>query len=185
MSKFQAPKGFTQQSSNAVGSWDDDGDSDVLFTPTGVRLFDGGKRADPKKPSIMILGILNKPGVKLQNKDETIEGQQNDLIGVFWKPGMGREIVNALGVQTWIAPLFDEKSGERKTLDTGKGNPMKVYDVRFGKKLADVGKRIPILDDTRVLSKGVKTPFDDPRLAAVRPKSEASDETPDDNDIPF
>lgn len=184
MSKFQAPKGFTQQSSNAVGTWDDNGDSDIIFTPTGVRLFDGSKKADPKKPSIMIIGVLNKAGVQLVNKDETFAGNINDLIGVFWKPGMGREIVNAYGVQTWIAPAFDD-SGERKTMDTGKGQPMKLYETQFSKKLADVGKRIPILDDTRVLSKGVKTPFDDPRLAAVRPKSPESDESPDDNDIPF
>ena len=106
-------------------------------------------------------------------------------MGVFYKTGMGREIVNAYGIETWIAPLYDE-SGERKTMDVGRAQPMKLYDVQFGKKLADSGKRIPVLEDTRIESKHVKTPFDDPRLAPVRPPKEgAAEEAPDDTDIPF
>ena len=71
--KFQAPKGFTRQSSSAVGFWTDDGESAILFVPTGVKLMDGSKKVDAKKPSIMLVGILKQPA-PLQNKDETIDG---------------------------------------------------------------------------------------------------------------
>lgn len=182
--KFTAPKGFTRQSSSAVGFWTDDGESSILFVPTGVKLMDGAKKIDETKPSILIIGVLKQPA-KLQNKDEEFDGAIGETIGVFYKAGMGREIVNAYGIETWIAPMLDE-NGERKTLDVGRAQPMKVYDVQFGKKLADAGKRIPILDDTRNKSRGVKTPFDDPRIAPVRPPKDASDDdSPDDNDIPF
>jgi hypothetical protein len=181
--KFQAPKGFTRQSSSAVGFWTDDGESAVLFVPTGVKIMDGSKKADESKPSIMLIGTLKQPA-PLQNKDETFDGAIGDIVGVFWKAGMGREIVNAYGIETWIAPLFDE-SGERKTMDVGKGQPMKLYDVQFGKKLSDAGKRIPVLEDTRVKSKNKKTPFDDPRLAPVRAQKDDADDGVDEDNIPF
>lgn len=180
--KFTAPKGFTRQSSSAVGFWNDDGESSILFVPTGVKLMDGAKKVDDKKPSILIIGVLKQPAL-LQNKDEQFDGSIGDTIGVFYKAGMGREIVNAYGIETWIAPMLDEH-GERKTQDVGRALPMKVYDVQFGKKLADAGKRIPVLDDTRDKSRGVKTPFDDPRVAPLRQKTEGDDDVDADN-IPF
>lgn len=179
--KFSAPKGFSRQSSSAVGFWDDDGTRSVLFVPTGVKLMDGAKKVDEKKPSIMIIGVLKQP-TQLQNKDESFEGSIGDTIGVFYKAGMGREIVNAYGIETWIAPLLDE-NGERVTQEVGRPQRMKVYDVQFGKKLADAGKRIPILDDTRQKSRGVKTPFDDPRIAPVRPAKTEADGDSDDGDV--
>lgn len=188
-SKFQAPKGFTSQSSDAVGYWTDDGESAILFVPRGVKLLDGAKKLDAKKPSCMIIGELKTSGVPLATKDEEFDGQVGDIVGVFWKPGMGREIAQALGVETWIAPLVDE-DGERKTRDVGRKQPMKLYDVRFGRKLE--GRRLPILDDRRKESRGAPTPFDDPRLAPVRPEPQSSGESPEpdvadfgDDDVPF
>lgn len=180
--KFTAPKGFSRQSSSAVGFWDDDGESSILFVPTGVKLMDGSKKTDERKPSILMIGVLKQPA-PLVNKDEQIEGAIGDIVGVFYKAGMGREIVNAYGIETWIAPMLDE-NGDRKTQDVGRPQAMKLYDVQFGKKLADSGKRIPVLEDTRVQSKTVKTPFDDPRLAPVRPPKAEAD-APDDDNIPF
>lgn len=180
---FQAPKGFTRQSSDAVGFWVDDGESSILFVPTGVKLMDGKENVGGKdKPSIMLVGVLKAP-TPLANKEEDLEGQVGDIVAVFWRPGMGREIVHAYGVETWIAPLYDE-NGERATQDVKRPQRMKLYDVRFGSKLQD--KRVPILSDSRKASKHVATPFDDPSLAPVRQaaKNEDADDVGED-DIPF
>lgn len=185
--KFQAPKGFTRQSSNAVGFWADGGDSSILFVPKGVKLMDGtAKGGGKEKPSIMIVGELKTP-TPLQNKDESFTGDIGDIVGVYYKPGMGREMAIAYGIETWIAPLYDEKTGERATQNTGKGQPMKLYDVRFSKKLE--GKRLPVLEDTRVESRHKKTIFDDPALASVRAKAAkdagVTDDDAQDDDQPF
>lgn len=189
--KFQAPKGFTKQSSNAVGFWKDDGESDILFTPTGARLTDGSKKTDVRKPSIMIVGVLRKETplqIKDGEKQKTIQGHIGDTIGVFWKPGMGREIVQAFGIETWIAPAYDE-DGTRKVMDTGKASKMKLYDTRFSAK---IGNRIPVVEDARVKSRRAKTPFDDPSLAPVKAQiteepeePETGDDVADDDDVPF
>lgn len=182
--KFAAPKGFTRQSTNADGVWPDDGTSAILFVPMGVKLMDGNKRMDATKPTCMIIGTLRAP-VTLSNKDEEIDGQIGDVVGVFWKAGMEKNIANAYGVETWIAPLFDA-DGERVLRDVGRQQPMKCYDVRFSKSLTSAGKRLPVLEDNRKESRAAKTPFDDPRLAPVRPAPEPGAESePDDNDIPF
>lgn len=188
--KFQAPKGYTRQSSNAVGFWADDGSSAILFVPKGVKLMDGtAKGGGKEKPSMMLVGEL-KAAVMLQNKDELFEGSIGDIVGVYYKPGMGREMAIAYGVETWIAPLYDESTGERVTQNTGKGQPMKLYDVRFSKKLE--GKRVPVLEDTRVESRHKKTIFDDPAFAGVRAKAakdagvtEDDVSDADDSDLPY
>lgn len=186
--KFKAPKGFTRQSSDAVGFWHDDGTNDILFIPKGVKLLDGSKKTDPRKPSIMMLGELRAPAV-LKNKDETIEGNIGDTVGVFWKPGMGKAIVQAYGIETWIAPLYDE-NGKRKVQDTGKASKMKLYDTRFAKKIGE--SRVPILEDSRVKSRRAKTPFDDPAsigaaARATAPEEEENDaaDDVDDDDVPY
>ncbi|HWO08585.1 MAG TPA: hypothetical protein VNN80_03875 [Polyangiaceae bacterium] len=185
--KFQAPKGFTAQSSDAVGYWTDDGESAILFVPTGVKLMDSGKKIGPEKPMIMLVGKLKSAGTPLATKDDEFEGQVGDTVAVFYKPGMGREIVNAYGVETWIAPAYDD-DGERKTRDVNRPQPMKLYDVKFGKDLQTSGKRIPVIDDLRKESRDAKTPFDDASLAPVRrapPKEAPPADDVDDEDIPF
>lgn len=185
--KFQAPKGFTRQSSDAEGFWTDDGESSVLFIPRGVKLFDGNKRLDSKKPSCMIIGELRSTA-PLASKDEEFDGNVGDVVGVFWKPGMGREVAFAYGVETWIAPLYDEE-GERKTRDVGRAEPMKLYDVQFGRKLE--GKRLPVLEDRRKDSRDAWTPFTEQAETRVvaRAVAPAGDGTTlpetDDDDIPF
>lgn len=187
--KFNAPKGYTRQSSNAVGFWSDDGKTDILFVPKGVKLMDGtAKGGGKEKPSIMIVGELKAPA-PLQNKDESFTGDIGDIVGVYYKPGMGREMAICYGIETWIAPLYDQATGERVLQNTGKGQPMKVYDVRFSKKLE--GKRVPVLEDARVASRHVKTIFDDPALASMRARAakdagiEEDTSDADDSDGPF
>jgi hypothetical protein len=182
--KFKQPKGFTVQSTNAVGYWLDDGESDIRFVPRGVRLMDGSAKTDRNKPSILIVGEL-KSQVTLATKDDEIQGEPGDVVGVFYKPGMGQDLVMAFGIETWIAPAFDE-DGERKEVPTGKANKMKLYEVAFASKL---GRRIPVLGDTRDKSRFVKTIFDDPSLKVVRrrlePVEEPETEDVDDDNVPF
>lgn len=187
---FTAPKGFTKQSNDAAGYWLDDGETAILFKPKGVRLFDGNKKIDARKPSILIIGELLAP-VTLASKDDEFEGARGDVVGVFWKPGMGKEIAQALNVETWVAPLLDE-DGERKTQDVGRVEPMKLYDVRFGAKLS-VEHRLPILEDARKQSRGETNQFLTLLGAKVGrpvdPSAEDESKGPktddDDNDIPF
>lgn len=188
--KFSAPKGFTRQSSNAVGFWNDDGENAILFVPKGVRLIDGNKKTNERKPACILIGELKSKGTPLINKDDDLEGEIGDVVAVFWRPGMGRDIVQAYGIETWIAPLYDE-NGERKTMDVGRAQPMKLYDVQFADK---IGKRIPILEDARKKSRREPTPFDDPRVVAVQSRaSEPVEDEPegaepadvDDDDVPF
>jgi hypothetical protein len=182
--KFKAPKGFTAQSTNAIGYWSDDGESDIRIVLRGVRLFDGSEKTDRGKPSAMLIGEL-KSQATLVTKDDEIQGEPGDVVGVFYRPGMGRDLIHAVGLEVWIAPLFDA-DGNRKEISTGKANKMKAYDVAFGGKL-DTGKRLPILGDDRKESRHAKTAFDDPTLKPVRRKLETpvEAEEPDDSDVPF
>lgn len=184
--KFKAPKGFTVQSTNAIGYWIDDGESDIRFVPKGVRLVDGSAKTDSNKPSILLIGEL-KSKVRLATKDDEIDGEPGDVIAVFYKPGMGQDLVHAVGLETWIAPSFDD-DGARKEISTGKANKMKAYDVAFAGRL-DTSRRLPVLGDARKNSRYVKTIFDDPSLKPLRKPASISDNAPteveDDDQIPF
>lgn len=158
--KRAAPKQYVKSTSDAAGYWTEM--EPVHFVPRGVKLMDGTKKTDDKKPSIMIVGELIEK-TSLTNKEGDFEGQVGEIVGVYYKPGMGKDIRLARGVRTWIYPDIDD-NGHQKTRDTGRATPMKLYTVSYSKQLND--ERLPVLEDTRVKSKHVQTVFDSPEVRA-------------------
>jgi hypothetical protein len=170
-----APEGFNTQSDDVVGYWDSDV-CPILCIPRTAKVFDGN--IDAEKPSILLIVELAADcPVRLKKEEgveegETIVAKKGDMVGIWGKPGM-RAIRDLGGVEVWM-----RQAGEK---DTGKPNPMKLFDVKAKGK----GSRIVITEDSRKESKGVRTFLD----AAAMPTSlTAPDVAPgegDPDDIPF
>lgn len=139
-----APDDFEKMGGDLVGFWDPEL-TPIQCRPLSVKLFDGNIEKD--KPSILMTVELTKPCGVRPPKDaengEPFAAPAGSLVGVWYKPGM-KAIRDLCGVETWMA-----KTGEK---DTGKPNPMAVFDVR-GKAH---GTRIPVTEDTRDESKPYK-----------------------------
>jgi hypothetical protein len=167
-----APEGFITQSDDVVGYWNPE-EAPIRCIPRTAKLFDGN--IEKSKPSILLIVQLTAPCVvNLKKEEGEVEGEKfiakiGDMVGIWGKPGM-RAIRDLCGVEVWM-----RMSGEK---DTGKPNPMKLFDVKAQGK----GTRIVISDDTRKESKGVKTWMD----GASMPKSGADDAGDANEDhIPF
>ena len=179
-----APKGYEKANSEVTGYWTED--EPLYFTPKSVKLMDGN--IQKIKPSIIIVGELLEPTI-LKNKDsDPFEGRMGDVVGVWYKPGM-KGIELCAGLKTWLDLDLDEKSGEQKVKDVGKGNPMNLYTLSNppGSKKT----RLPIIEDVRDKSRQVATPFDNPDVRSLRRRpetatgAEAADENDVDDHIPF
>ncbi len=161
------PSGYKKQSADVVGYWDPEQGA-LHCIPRGAKLFDG--HIDKTKPSMLIYAEV-VDGVEVYGKDDddnmtTRWAEPGELVGVWGKAGL-RDIRNLAGQKTWL-----ELNG--KTKDTGKGNPMKLYDVLSAKQ----GTLIPITEDMRVKSAHVPTFLDPVKPRASKPsngQSQASD----------
>lgn len=131
--KYEAPAGYEKQSDDVVGFWDP-AIGPIHFIPTGGRLFDGS--IEPHKPSALIVGKLVDATDLVTRDDEVIAAQPGEQIGVWAKPGMSA-VKNLAGVK-----VFMYEDGE---LDTGKPNPMKIYEVLSRGK----GKPLPVSDSRK------------------------------------
>jgi hypothetical protein len=156
-----APEGFVTQSDDVVGYWNPE-EAPIRCIPRTAKIFDGN--IEKSKPSILLIVQLTAPCiVNLKKEEGESEGEKviakvGDMVGIWGKPGM-RAIRDLGGVEVWI-----RLSGEK---DTGKPNPMKLFDVKASAK----GSRIVVTDDSRKESKGVKTWMD----GASMPKGGADD----------
>lgn len=166
----QAPKGYTNQSTDVVGMWDPELSEAIHLIPTGVKLFDSNM--DKNKPSCLIIGKLVDP-CKLTKKEDgedvEVDGKSHDIVGVWYKPGM-KAILRHAGHKVWMTP-----AGEK---NIGKPSPMKLFAVMSPD--AANATLLPVLEDTRDRSLGVRTSFDKRSVSAPN----QSDDGEDDN-IPF
>ncbi len=146
----KAPEGYLKQSTDILGFWDPDKTESIHFIPLEVKLFDS--QIEPHKPSAIVVGklvdatTLKAPG----GEDEIVEGKPGDIIGVWYKPGMSA-IKNLGGVKVFMYP-----NGE---VDTGKPNPMKLFEVLAKTK----GSELAVTQDFRDKSKNVSTTFAGPK----------------------
>jgi len=169
--KMDAPEGFVTQSDDVVGYWNPE-ECPIQCIPRAAKIFDGN--IEKSKPSVLLIVELTAPCIIVTKKaegeteGERFVGKPGDMVGIWGKPGM-RAIRDLGGVECWV-----KYTGEK---DTGKPNPMKLFDVKSKSK----GRRIEISDDSRKESKGVKTFLDTPSM----PKGDADDgHDADENWIP-
>lgn len=147
---FDVDESFAVSTGDVIGYWDPE-KSACMCIPRGVKIFDGN--IDDRRPAMLLVCEATRNGIVIQRRDskeddwEHARTKKGDMIGVWYKPGM-RGILNRGGVECKIL-LTD------KEIDTGKPNPMPVYEV----KAARVGTSIPVLEDSRVESRHAKTPF--------------------------
>jgi len=146
----EKPDGLTDRAGDVIGWWPPEGAGGVFCTPLYCKLFDSSQ--DPLKPAVMVFARLERAR-KLLSSDgkEPLDGQAGDLIAFWARPGM-RALNNLCGASVWIAQKVDDE-GQPMTRDTGKGNPMKLFEVES----TDGGTKLPVAEDLRVKSKGVKS----------------------------
>jgi hypothetical protein len=146
------PENWGRVSDDVIGYWDPE-KSSIRCKPMSVKIFDGQEfEGQDVRPSCLILVELTAAclvKVKDENGQWQIKkGNKGDVVGVWYKPGM-RAIRRLSGVECHI-----QENGER---DTGKGNPMKMYDIRCPD--ASSGKKLIVSDDTREETAGMYTDF--------------------------
>jgi len=142
---LNAPEDFTLKGGDLVGFWDSDL-TPIQCIPRSVKLFDG--QIEPEKPSILLTVELTKPCAvrpPAQEGGAPFAAPPGSLVGVWYKPGM-KSIRDLCGVEVWM-----KQEGEK---DTGKPNPMKLYDITWKVN----GVRIPVTDDLRDKSKPISRP---------------------------
>jgi hypothetical protein len=138
--KPQAPKGYTDQSADVVGFYDEEIQSTIHFKPIEAVLSDS--TIDASRTSILIFGELVEPCELIENAKtgNVVHGKPGDMIGVWAKPGM-RGLRNLCNTPVYMYP-----EGEK---EVGKPNPMKIYKTMATKKTT----LVPIVEDRRDKSK--------------------------------
>lgn len=136
--------------SDVVGYWNSDGDIPITgVLEVGVIAIDSG--IDKTKPSMLFKVKATVPTVVMDQDDNENICRVGDLVGVWYKPGM-RDIRTLGGLEVTIS------RDEKKDKDTGKGNPMKAFEVR-GPRGA-TGQLLRLTEDRREKSLQVATIFD-------------------------
>ncbi len=166
---FDAAEGASLITGDVSGYWDPE-KSAIRCKPISCKMFDG--EIESNKVSILIIAELTTKNI-LKSKDAEGEWEYNEvpagtMAGIWYKPGM-RGIVKKMGVDCYIKYVAEQ--------DTGKPNPMKVYEV----KAPAGGTLIPIIEDTREDSAEVVTDFH-----TKKPKKKnrpSSEEEPEEDDF--
>ena len=134
--------------SDVVGYWNSDGEIPITGIPErGVVAIDSG--IDKTKPSLLMKIKATLPTIVADQDDNENVCKAGDLVGVWFKPGM-RDIRTLAGVEVTIA------RNPSKDKDTGKGNPMKAFEIRA----SGTGDLLRLTEDRREKSRGAKTVFD-------------------------
>jgi len=135
----QETKDMQKRSEDILGFWDEHCTTPLFFTPRSAKLSDSKIEPD-KKCSTLVEGLATRDCQVFSKDGEPLAAKVGDLVAVWAKPGM-KALSNAAGVPVAMAYL-----GEK---DTGKPNPMKLYDLRFGVG----GTPLTVSADNRKLSK--------------------------------
>lgn len=156
------PQGYQKRSTEVKGFWVE-GENPVHFIPKTARAVDNS--IDAKKHSVLIIGESMGDNELMTSDGEVFTDKKGDLIGVWYKPGM-------LAIKDMAdVPVFMYRIGER---DTGKPNPMKLYEVNSPK----TGEELLITGDFRVKSRRLELPF---RNVSTNRGLDAQDDTPEAN----
>ena len=134
--------------SDVVGYWNSDGEIPLTGIPeTGVVAIDSG--IDKQKPSLLLKVKATLPTIVMDQDDTENVCKAGDLVGVWYKPGM-RDVRTLGGVEVTIS------RNQSKDKDTGKGNPMKAFEIRA----SSPGRLLRITEDRREKSINAPTVFD-------------------------
>ena len=134
--------------SDVIGYWNSDGEIPLTGIPeTGVVAIDSG--IDKQKPSLLLKVKATLPTIVMDQDDNENVCKAGDLVGVWYKPGM-RDVRTLGGVEVTIA------RNPAKDKDTGKGNPMKAFEIRA----STTGQLLRITEDRREKSMAAPTIFD-------------------------
>lgn len=165
---FDAAEGASLVSGDISGYWDPEV-SAIRAIPRSVKLFDGDIESD--KVAALVIAELTKPNkLKVKNDEgewELVTFPAGTMAGIWYKPGM-RGIVKKAGTDCYIKYVAEQ--------DTGKPNPMKVFEV----KAPQGGIRIPILEDTREDSADKLTDFHDKKPKKKKLNTITEEEVEDD-----
>ena len=134
--------------SDVVGYWNSDGEIPLTGIPeTGVVSIDSG--IDKQKPSLLLKVKATLPTIVMDQDDTENVCKAGDLVGVWYKPGM-RDVRTLGGIEVTIS------RNPSKDKDTGKGNPMKAFEIRASGN----GRLLRITEDRREKSINAPTVFD-------------------------
>lgn len=141
------PEGYVSVSGDVVGFYDEK--SPIHIVPFAVKLFDS--KIEPNKPSVLLFARLVEPAVvlaKVEGSSESVPTQADagEIVGVWGRPGLTKLKEYA------ETPCFVVYKGEK---DTGKPNPMKLFDVMTPKGAKP--SLVPVTEDKRIRSIGVDT----------------------------
>ena len=141
-------KGKDVVTSDVIGYWNSDGDIPLTGIPEmGVVAIDSG--IDKTKPSLLLKVKATLPTLVVDQDDVENVCKAGDLVGVWYKPGM-RDVRTLGGIEVMIA------RNPSKDKDTGKGNPMKAFEIRA----SGTGHLLRITEDRREKSASAQTIFD-------------------------
>lgn len=148
----------------------------IYGIPMGAKLSDS--KLDSTKPiCFVIFKILEdkKLGpckVFEGSGDEQVvfEAQPGDMVGVWTKPGM-RPIFSACGRKVFMSFAGEKKLKGRPSSQS----PMKMYDCHISEGPT---KLVPLIEDNREKSKGVKTPWTK-TVGSAPPREPGSDDGED------
>ena len=140
------PEGYASVSGDVVGFYDEK--SPIHLVPFAVKLFDS--KLEPNKPSALLFARLVEPAVVLAKVDGSepvpTQAEAGEIVGVWGRPGLAKLKEYA------ETPCFVVYKGEK---DTGKPNPMKLFDVMTPK--GSKPSLVPVTEDKRIRSIGVDT----------------------------
>lgn len=143
-----APAGYKKQTTELVGFWDPETSGPLHAIPLYIIVADSN--IEPEKPSTLVfMQVVDTITVLAPGEDgEVLDAKPGELVGVWAKPGMVA-LKNLAGVKVYMA-----YAGEK---DTGKPNPMKLFDIFSEKK----GGVLKIETDRRDKSKGRKATLEE------------------------
>lgn len=142
----EKPQDYQSRTGDVDGFWPTENAGGLHFTPLYYNLSDS--KLDAVKPSILVFGRLETGRKLLDQEGNVVDCTPGKLVAFWAKVGM-KAIGNLADVPVWL-----EWTGEVR--DTGKGNPMKVYDVSSKAS----GNKLPLGQDMRVKSKTTRHFFD-------------------------
>jgi hypothetical protein len=154
----QMPAGYKKRG-DLAGFWDPN-QGPVHFIPKYAKAFDS--KIEKLKPSVLIFGTSVGVNACMTKDQELVEVEAGELIGVWYKPGL-----KGLGDLAGVS-CFCYLTG--KEIDTGKGFPMKEYDVGSAKE----GGVLYVTEDNRDKSRHADLPF-----PIFQTRQRGEEETPD------
>lgn len=169
------PEGYASVSGDVVGFYDEK--SPIHLVPFAVKLFDS--KIEPNKPSVLLFARLVEPAVVLAKVDGSSEpvptqADAGEIVGVWGRPGLAKLKEYA------ETPCFVVYKGEK---DTGKPNPMKLFDVMTPK--GSKPSLVPVTEDKRIRSIGVDTVWARGNNLGGSAGSGAASDADESDEIPF